>query len=179
MFKLFCSVLLVSMFCIGSDLTAKNEEIPHETTAGNEVANFGAGCFTKVEPRFKKTPGVVSTMVGYSGGHIPHPTYSQVCSGTTGHAEVVRMEYDPEKISYAELLEVFWGVHDATQLDRQGPDVGRQYRSVIFYTTDEQNALAIESRKKAQVSLTKPIVTVITPAVTFYRAEEYHQQYIK
>jgi peptide-methionine (S)-S-oxide reductase len=142
-----------------------------------EKAIFGAGCFWGVEAAFRKIEGVVEATSGYSGGRTEDPSYGDVCSGTTGHAEVVEVEYDPDKVSYEELLEVFWKEHDPTTKDRQGLDFGSQYRSAIFYTTPEQEAAAHASREKAQERYRKPIATEITPAAEFYRAEEYHQRY--
>jgi peptide-methionine (S)-S-oxide reductase len=144
-----------------------------------EKATFGAGCFWGVEAAFRETPGVSATSVGYSGGDLANPTYKDVCSGTTGHAEVVQVEFDPSRISYEELLEKFWEAHDPTTPNRQGPDIGTQYRSTIFFHTPEQEAAAIASREKAQGRWKRPIVTEITPASEFYRAEEYHQRYLE
>lgn len=144
-----------------------------------EKAIFGAGCFWGVEAEFRKVEGVVEVTSGYSGGHTESPTYGDVCSGATGHAEVVEVEYDPSKVSYEELLEVFWQNHDPTQLNRQGPDVGTQYRSVIFFLTPEQETAAHASKEKAQERFKKPIVTQIVPGSEFYRAEEYHQRYFE
>ena len=144
-----------------------------------EKARFGAGCFWGVEAAFRKIEGVVEATSGYSGGHTETPSYGDVCSGATGHAEVVEVEYDPAKVSYEELLEVFWKEHDPTTKDRQGLDFGSQYRSAIFYTTPEQEAAAHASREKAQERYRKPIATEITPASGFYRAEEYHQRYFE
>lgn len=146
-----------------------------------ETATFGAGCFWGVEEAFRRIDGVADTAVGYSGGTAENPTYKDVCRGRTGHAEVVELQYDPAKVSYEKLLEVFWSVHDPTQLNRQGPDVGAQYRSVIFFHTPQQKAAATESRAALESSdcLGKPIVTELVPASTFYRAEEYHQRYLE
>ena len=144
-----------------------------------QKATFGAGCFWGVEAAFRKVEGVVDVTVGYSGGTLEDPTYGDVCTGTTGHAEVVEVEYDPSKASYEELLEVFWENHDPTTLNRQGPDVGTQYRSVIFFHTPEQEAAARASKERAQEGFKKPIVTEITPVSEFYRAEEYHQRYFE
>ena len=144
-----------------------------------EKAIFGAGCFWGVEAEFRKVEGVVEVISGYSGGRTENPTYGDVCSGATGHAEVVEVEYDPSKVSYEELLEVFWREHDPTQLNRQGPDVGTQYRSVIFFLTPEQETAAHASKEKAQERFKKPITTQIKPASEFYRAEEYHQRYFE
>ena len=146
-----------------------------------QKATFGAGCFWGVEAAFRKLKGVESTAVGYSGGTVPNPTYEHVCTDRTGHAEVVHVEYDPAEVSYEELLDVFWQNHDPTQLNRQGPDVGAQYRSAIFYHTPEQQAAATASKQRLEASgcYKRPIVTEITPAAEFYRAEEYHQQYLE
>ncbi len=144
-----------------------------------EIATFGAGCFWGVEAAFRKMNGVVSTTVGFMGGHLENPTYEDVCTGTTGHAEVVQVEYDLDVISYEELLEVFWEIHDPTSRNRQGPDVGHQYRSVIFYHNDRQKAAAKASKERLQASdrFEREIVTEIKPASKFYQAEEYHQRY--
>ena len=144
-----------------------------------EKATFGAGCFWGVEAAFRKIRGVHATAVGYSGGGLESPTYEDVCSGTTGHAEVVQVEYDPSELSYDGLLEVFWSCHDPTTPNRQGPDVGTQYRSAIFFHTPEQQAAASASKERLERSgrYRRPIVTEITPASPFYRAEEYHQRY--
>ena len=142
-------------------------------------ATFGAGCFWGIEEAFLKVEGVVDATSGYTGGHTKDPGYGDVCSGATGHAEVVEVEYDPQKVSYEDLLEVFWRSHDPTQLNRQGWDVGTQYRSAIFFHTPEQEAAANASKQKAQERFKKPIVTEITPASEFYRAEEYHQRYFE
>jgi peptide-methionine (S)-S-oxide reductase len=144
-------------------------------------ATFGAGCFWGVELAFRGVPGVADVAVGYSGGHFQDPTYPDVCSGRTGHAEVVEVDYDPEKVSYGKLLEVFWSIHDPTTPNRQGPDIGTQYRSAIFTHDAEQEAAARASKETEQASgrFRRPIVTEITPASTFYRAEEYHQRYLE
>jgi len=144
-----------------------------------ETALFAAGCFWGVEAAFRATPGVTATAVGYSGGSTEAPTYRQVCSGRTGHAETVRVEYDPVQVTYDQLLEVFWEAHDPTTLNRQGPDVGTQYRSAIFVDGPAQEAAATASRERHQATLRRPIVTEITPASTFWCAEEYHQQYLE
>lgn len=144
-----------------------------------EQATFGAGCFWGVEEAFRRKTGVVDTEVGYAGGHVENPSYEQVCTDRTGHAEVVRITYDPDVVSYDELLEGFWKVHDPTQLNRQGPDVGSQYRSVIFVHSDEQKgqALASKERLEREGRFRRPIVTQIEPAGPFWPAEEYHQEY--
>src|SRR5690606_28638229 len=149
---------------------------------GAEIAEFALGCFWGAERTFWQTPGVVSTAVGYEGGYTPNPTYEEVCSGLTGHTETVRVVYDPTKITYEELLRVFWEAHDPTQGMRQGNDIGTQYRSAIFYRTDAQQKAAETSRDAYQQVLTKagygPITTEITKATDFYFAEDYHQQYL-
>jgi peptide-methionine (S)-S-oxide reductase len=143
------------------------------------LATFAAGCFWGVEEAFRKLKGVQSTAVGYSGGRVEKPTYEQVCTDRTGHAEAVQIEFDSAIISYEELLDVFWKNHNPTTLNRQGPDVGTQYRSAIFFHTPEQEAKAKASKEEAQRRFTRPIVTEITPASDFWRAEEYHQRYLE
>jgi len=144
-------------------------------------ATFGAGCFWGVEAAFRQIDGVMKTEAGYEGGHLDNPTYEDVCSHKTGHAEVVEVTYDPEQVSYEELLGVFWAKHDPTQMNRQGWDVGDQYRSVVFVHDDEQRAAAERSKAKLDASgrYRKPVATVIEPAQTFYPAEDYHQQYLE
>jgi peptide-methionine (S)-S-oxide reductase len=146
-----------------------------------KIATFGAGCFWGVEAAYRQVPGVLSTRVGYLGGTMENPTYRDVCSGTTGHAEVVEVTYDPSRLTYDDLLTIFWENHDPTTLNRQGPDVGVQYRSAIFYHDDEQKKAAEASKAERDHSgrYRKPIVTEITPASTFYEAEDYHQQYLE
>ena len=142
-----------------------------------EKATFAAGCFWGVEASFRQVKGVVDTQVGYTGGHTEHPTYEQVCSHTTGHAESVEVTFDPTKVTYRQLLKLFWEIHDPTQANRQGWDFGNNYRSAIFYHSPEQKAEAIASLQEEQTRHKKPIVTQIVPAATFWRAEEYHQRY--
>lgn len=146
-----------------------------------EKATFGAGCFWGVEAAFRSIPGVTATAVGYAGGHLADPTYRDVCSDRTGHAEVVQVEYDPSKVAYDDLLNVFWENHDPTQLNRQGPDIGTQYRSAVFFHTPEQEAAARASLETLEKSgrYRRPIATQIEPAPAFWRAEEYHQQYLE
>jgi peptide-methionine (S)-S-oxide reductase len=144
-----------------------------------EKATFGAGCFWGVEATFRRLAGVKSTQVGYIGGALEKPTYQDVCTDRTGHAEAVEVAYDPQVISYHDLLEVFWNNHNPTTLNRQGPDVGTQYRSAIFFHTPEQEAEARRSRDAAQARFPRPIVTEITPVGTFWPAEDYHQQYLE
>jgi peptide-methionine (S)-S-oxide reductase len=144
-------------------------------------ATFGAGCFWGVEAAFRQIPGVISTRVGYLGGTLDNPTYRDVCSGRTGHAEVVEVTYDADRLTYDDMLTVFWDNHNPTTLNRQGPDIGTQYRSAIFYHDDEQKAAATASKDERDKSgrYKSPIVTEITPASTFYEAEDYHQQYLE
>ena len=146
-----------------------------------EKATFGAGCFWGVEVAFRKVPGVIDATVGYLGGTMANPSYKDVCTGRTGHAEVVEVTYDPSRVKYEDLLNVFWTNHDPTTLNRQGPDRGTQYRSAIFYHHDAQRAAAIASKGQWDDSgkFPRPIVTEITPASTFYKAEEYHQRYLE
>ena len=145
-----------------------------------QLATFGAGCFWGVEETFRATSGVTSTAVGFMGGKKDNPTYEEVCRTETGHAEVVQLEFNPTEISYAELLDVFWKSHDPTQKNRQGPDIGSQYRSAIFYHNEDQRQIAEESKSAFAASRAskREIVTEIEPAQTFYKAEEYHQQYL-
>ena len=144
-----------------------------------EKATFGAGCFWGVEAAYRQIQGVQSTAVGYAGGSADNPTYKQVCTGRTGHAEVVEVTFDPQRVSYEELLDVFWANHDPTTLNRQGPDVGTQYRSAIFFHSPEQEKAARASLERHQENLARPIVTQVEPASTFYMAEDYHQQYLE
>jgi peptide methionine sulfoxide reductase msrA/msrB len=175
-------------YCLNSAalkfIEAKKEEASEEKAgaqAGPAQAAFGAGCFWGVEAAFRAAPGVRETAVGYQGGTLKNPTYGDVCSGRTGHAEVVHVGYDPGKISYDQLLEIFWAEHDPTTPNRQGPDVGAQYRSVIFCYTPAQKAAAEASKARLEASgrFKRPIVTQILPAPEFYRAEEYHQRYFE
>ena len=146
-----------------------------------QKAIFGAGCFWGVELTFSKIQGVLSTAVGYCGGSVPDPTYEIVCTGQSGHAEVVLVEFDPDKVSYNNLLDTFWSLHDPTTLNRQGPDIGTQYRSVIFFQDEDQAVVAKTSKEKLQESgrFINDIITEIVPAAQFYRAEEYHQKYLE
>lgn len=146
-----------------------------------ELATFGAGCFWGVEAGFRRVPGVSDVAVGYSGGHTENPTYRDVCTDETGHAEVVQVTFDPAKVSYEQLLDTFWQLHDPTQVNRQGPDVGTQYRSAIFFHSPQQETAAKKSKAALEASgkLRRPIATEIKPAGPFYRAEEYHQRYLE
>jgi peptide-methionine (S)-S-oxide reductase len=162
---------------ISQDSTGRAPDTSKPVTL--EIATFGAGCFWGVEAAFRKVDGVVGTAVGFAGGHTENPNYRDVCTGRTGHAEVVQMQYDPSRVSFEQLLDVFWGCHDPTQLNRQGPDEGEQYRSVIFYHSPEQETSALISKEKLKTGgkYGRPIVTQIVPATEFYMAEDYHQQY--
>ncbi len=150
-----------------------------DTSQSIQTATFGAGCFWCVEAIFQQLDGVQTVASGYSGGHVDNPTYEQVCSGTTGHAEEIQVTYDPRQITYPELLEAFWSSHDPTTLNRQGADVGTQYRSVIYYHNEEQKAFAEQYKNElnAENTFGKPIVTEISPMSKFYKAENYHQNY--
>lgn len=147
----------------------------------SEIATFAAGCFWGVEAKFRMIPGVEDAIVGYSGGKTENPSYKEVCTDRTGHAEVVQVTFDPAKVSYETLVEAFWHMHDPTQMNRQGPDVGTQYRTAIFYHSPEQKAKAEKSKAALNASrkFSKPIATEITPAGPFWKAEEYHQKYLE
>jgi peptide-methionine (S)-S-oxide reductase len=149
------------------------------TDTKTEQATFAAGCFWGVEAEFRQTPGVIATTVGYTGGRTDHPTYEQVCSHVTRHAEAVLVEFDPSQVSYEQLLDAFWRLHDPTQLNRQGPDIGDQYRSAIYFHSPEQETAAKASKEAAQARFSKPIVTEITEAAAFWPAEDYHQRYLE
>lgn len=155
--------------------------IGHMPKKSLQEAAFGAGCFWGVEELYRKVPGVIETEVGYMGGRTKNPTYEEVCSGATGHAETVHLKYDPDEVSYNDLLNIFWENHDPTQMNGQGPDVGTQYRSIIFTYSDEQKSQAESSKKALEASgmFKKPLATEIVPAKPFYRAEEYHQKYLQ
>jgi peptide-methionine (S)-S-oxide reductase len=144
-----------------------------------ERATFAAGCFWGVESAFRAIPGVTTTRVGYTGGHTEDPSYYDVCSDTTGHAEAVEVEFDPEQVSYETLLDLFWRSHDPTQGNRQGPDVGSQYRSAVFFHSPEQQEQALASKARVQAQLPIPVTTEVVPAETFFEAEDYHQQYFE
>ncbi len=157
----------------GSETTESRGE------SATEKATFGAGCFWQVEEAFQELPGVADTAVGYEGGHVDNPTYEQVCSGTTGHVEVCQVSFDPSRVDYEDLVEKYLEIHDPTQLNRQGPDVGNQYRSVIFAHSDKQAEIARRVVERAKERFRDPIVTTIEPAQPFWRAEEYHQCYLQ
>ena len=166
-------------YCINSAALKFEEAANEADPPALETVTFGAGCFWCTEAVFQSLDGVKSVKVGYMGGDVENPTYQQVCSGKTGHAEVAQIEYDPRKISFEKLMDVFWKVHDPTTLNRQGADVGTQYRSAVFYHTDKQKEAAIKSLEALQKKLKAKIVTEITPATEFYVAENYHQDYFK
>ncbi|HEY0395084.1 MAG TPA: peptide-methionine (S)-S-oxide reductase MsrA [Candidatus Elarobacter sp.] len=144
-----------------------------------QTATFAAGCFWGVEADFRDIPGVLDAEAGYTGGTTRNPTYRDVCTGTTGHAEAVRVSFDPDTVSYDTLIDAFWSLHDPTQLNRQGPDVGTQYRSAVFYTDEAQRLAAEASKARAQTRFSRPITTQILPAEPFFRAEDYHQRYLE
>ena len=171
--KLFWTILLGGLIQIAA--SAQPTKIMNTNTT--ETATFGGGCFWCMEAVFERLPGVRSVTSGYAGGHTENPTYHQVCGGDTGHAEVTQIVFDPAKISFSKLIEVFWQAHDPTSLNRQGADSGTQYRSVIFYHDEKQKLLAEKSKLAAQADFHKPIVTEISPLTKFYKAEEYHQGY--
>jgi peptide-methionine (S)-S-oxide reductase len=171
--KLFWTLLLGG----GLQLAAGAQTTKPTATNTTETATFGGGCFWCMEAVFERLPGVRSVTSGFAGGHTENPTYHEVCGGDTGHAEVTQIEFDPAKISYPRLVEVFWQAHDPTSLNRRGADEGTQYRSVIFYHDEKQRLLAEKSKLAAQADFHKPIVTEIVPFKKFYKAEEYHQGY--
>lgn len=186
--KLKSLILIINLFLIiynssysqkikTSDMVNLNEQ----NNPKLEIATFGTGCFWCTEAIYERLDGVEKVIAGYTGGHVANPTYKQVCTGTTGHAEVAQIYFNPEIISYGELLDVFWQVHDPTTLNRQGNDIGPQYRSVIFYHDDKQKVAAEESKKKIEMSGTfkDPVVTEISPLTNFYEAEDYHQDYYR
>ena len=155
------------------------ESAREPATTRTEKATFGAGCFWKPEMQFRELDGVVDTAVGYEGGHVDNPTYEQVCGGDTGHVEVVEVQFDPARVDYEQLVEKYFEIHDPTQLNRQGPDVGHQYKSVIFAHGDEQAEKAKRVLERTQESYRQPVVTEVEPAKPFWRAEEYHQCYLE
>lgn len=180
--SLACLLLIAGNSCGQKSKSATTTQTQTMTTQAKEglaLATFGSGCFWCTEAVFQNVDGVEKVESGYSGGRVKNPTYKEVCSGLTGHAEVIQVTYDPAKVTYDELLEIFWKTHDPTTLNRQGADVGTQYRSVIFYHTDEQKTLAEEYKKKLDQSgaFDQPIVTEISPYTAFYKAEDYHQNY--
>jgi peptide-methionine (S)-S-oxide reductase len=167
-------VMLPPHLVFAADAPSPSPVVPHL-----ETATLGMGCFWCAQALFEKFTGVTNVVCGYAGGHTVNPTYEDVCSDQTGHAETVQITFDPAKISYAQLLEIFWDVHDPTTLDRQGDDEGTQYRSIILYETPEQQKIAEDSKKAEEARLGRPVTTEIVPLTAFYRAEEYHQDYFK
>ncbi len=170
---------LVFGLVIGRTDGSPDQKMTPDKTNHTELATFGGGCFWCIEAVFEKLNGVTSVVSGYAGGATENPTYKQVCAGDTGHAEVIQIEYDPRKISYEKLLEIFWQAHDPTTMNRQGADAGTQYRSVIFYHNDAQKKAAEKSKDAAAWQFTQPIITAIVPLTKFYKAEEYHQDYFR
>jgi peptide-methionine (S)-S-oxide reductase len=178
---LSCLLAITFVACAQSKSTKEPGDVPIPKGVKTETATFAGGCFWCTEAQFQYLDGVLKVKSGYSGGTVANPTYAEVCTGTTGHAEAIQVTYDPAKISYEELLEAFWQSHDPTQLNRQGADVGTQYRSAIFYQNEEQRKLATAYKEKLQKSgaFEGTIVTEITPLTNFYSAENYHQEYYK
>lgn len=174
--KKLISLYILTIACALS-ISACAQSTNSMSTNKTEIADFGGGCFWCMEAVFERLPGVISVTSGYAGGHTENPTYHDVCSGTTGHAEITQIEFDPAKISYDKLLEVFWQAHDPTTLNRQGADEGTQYRSIILYRDEKQRLEAEKSKLEAQKNFKHPIVTEIVPLKKFYPAEDYHQQY--
>lgn len=186
--KIISFILVINFFTAFYNLSysqiIKDTEMyntDYKTDKKLETATFGAGCFWCTEAIFERLDGVEKVISGYSGGHVKDPSYKEVCTGTTGHAEVTRIDFEPEVISYEKLLEVFWQTHDPTTLNRQGNDVGTQYRSVIFYHNEEQKKIAVKSKQEMDHSgiFADPIVTEISPLINFYEAENYHQDYFE
>jgi len=173
------SILIAILVLSTSAFSEENGAMNDSETTSNALATLGAGCFWCVEAVFERIEGVVAVVPGYAGGHVDNPTYKQICRGDTGHAEVAQITYDPNRVSYQKLLEVFWQSHDPTTLNRQGADVGTQYRSVIFYHDENQKELAEKSKRAVDASgaFQSPVVTVISPLTKFYQAEDYHQDY--
>ena len=170
--------LILTLLAVGSlNLAASAQPAKSMSTNKTELATFGGGCFWCMEAVFERLPGVISVTSGFAGGHTDNPTYHAVCGGDTGHAEVTQIQFDPAKITYAKLLEVFWQAHDPTTLNRQGADEGTQYRSIILFHDEKQKLLAEKSKLEAQKDFFKPIVTEIVPLKKFYKAEDYHQGY--
>ena len=175
-FKALPETLLILLILI---LTNNSKSMDDKENVKTELATFGSGCFWCSEAVFRLVPGVISVTNGYAGGYKKNPTYKEVCSENTGHAEVVQIEYDPIKVSYKQLLKIFWKSHDPTSLNRQGADIGTQYRSIILYHNEYQMKIAEESKAAISKQFTKPIVTQIVPLTVFYKAEEYHQDFYK
>jgi peptide-methionine (S)-S-oxide reductase len=177
--RTICLILTLSLLVGGQGATLAQNKKMNTATNSTEVATLGGGCFWCTEAIYQMLPGVKSVTSGYAGGQKENPTYKEVCTGTTGHAEVIQVEYDPKVITYEKILETFWDAHDPTTLNRQGNDTGTQYRSVIFYSNEAQHAAAERSKAEAQKHLPRPIVTQIVPLTKFYKAEGYHQEYYR
>lgn len=175
--KLLLTFALTLAIFTTAATAADPKPMPEKSSSDTQRLTFGGGCFWCLEAVFQRLKGVQTVASGYAGGTVPNPTYRQVCEGTTGHAEVVQIEFNPKEITFEKLLDVFWAAHDPTTLNRQGNDEGTQYRSVIFYENDAQKAAAEKSKQQAQPEFKDPIVTEITPLKTFYKAEDYHQNY--
>ena len=173
--RIQCLSLAIALVFTGA-ATALSQTM---NTNHSETATFGGGCFWCMEAEFQRIPGVKHVTSGFAGGQTENPSYHDVCTGSTGHAEVTQIEYDPQKISYEKLLDYFWDAHDPTTLNRQGADTGTQYRSIILYSNDEQKRIAEKSRAEAQKNFQSPIVTEIVPLTKFYKGEEYHQDYYR
>jgi peptide-methionine (S)-S-oxide reductase len=175
---IICFILVLGVLALPAPAQTNNPLTGHSmTTNQTEIADFGGGCFWCMEAVFIRLPGVKSVVSGFAGGHTVNPTYEEVCTETTGHAEVTEITFDPAKISYSKLLEVFWQAHDPTTLNRQGADVGTSYRSIILYRNEKQKLFAEKSKLEAQQNFHHPIVTEIVPLIKFYKAEDYHQEY--
>jgi peptide-methionine (S)-S-oxide reductase len=170
-------VLLFALAIVAAGAFAQTKKMPESSSPAVQRLTFGGGCFWCLEAVFQRLEGVQSVASGYAGGTVPNPTYKAVCEGTTGHAEVVQITFDPAKLGLEKLLEVFWAAHDPTTLNRQGADIGTQYRSIILYENDAQKAAAEQSKAAAQKDFKDPIVTEIVPLTKFYQAEDYHQNY--
>jgi len=176
---IIAAVFWINTLTHATDTPVSSEIVVVEMDSTSSYATFAAGCFWGVEQAFRNVEGVTETAVGYIGGHTERPTYREVCSNTTGHTEAVLIRFDPDVVTYGELLDTFWSIHDPTQLNRQGPDIGAQYRSSVFVHTSEQDSIARASLERVQSRFDKPIVTEIVPATAFWRAEEYHQRYLE
>jgi peptide-methionine (S)-S-oxide reductase len=170
---------IIAAFCLSLIMTSPNAQSDSPTETVTEMATLGGGCFWCVEAVFERIPGIRAVVSGYAGGKTPNPTYKEVCEGSTGHAEVVQIEFEPARISYENLLKLFWQAHDPTTPNRQGADVGTQYRSIILYHNDAQKQAAERSRQAATSALGQPVATEIVPLKRFYPAEEYHQDYFR
>ena len=179
MLRFSCSTAMATLLALLTPLNSMNAATTANKTNKTELATIGGGCFWCTEAFFETFEGVKDVRSGYAGGKTPNPTYEQVCSGRTAHAEVIQIEFEPQTISYEQILEIFWETHDPTTKDRQGPDTGTQYRSIILYHNEQQKKIAEQSMAKAASKFSAPIVTEIVPLTTFYVAEDYHQDYYR